>query len=102
MLKSVYEITQEESCMDGIGWQEQNELYEFVNNLDMISEDSYTWVTRIDDDYSWVSDKTRVAFGLHDSCTFDMEHRLLDYVHPHDKKEYIEGITKKQIGRAHV
>ena len=47
--------------MDGIGWQEQNELYEFVNNLDMISEDSYTWVTRIDDDYSWVSDKTRVA-----------------------------------------
>ena len=49
--------------MDGIGWQEQNELFEFVNNLDMISEDSYTWVTRIDDDYSWVSDKTRVAFG---------------------------------------
>ena len=87
--------TQGEIRMEGIGWQEQNELFEFVNNLDMISEDSYTWVTKIDDDYSWVSDKTRVAFGLHDSCTFDMEHRLLDYVHPHDKKEYIEGITKK-------
>ena len=42
MLKSVYDITQEESCMDGIGWQEQNELYEFVNNIDMISEDYYT------------------------------------------------------------
>ena len=65
-----------------------------IDSIDMLSDNSYTWVTSLADNKSWCTEKTRDLFRLTDQVISDFEHLLLEYVYPDDVQEYLEEIEK--------
>lgn len=69
-----------------------------IDSIDMLSDNSYTWITSLADNKSWCTEKTRDLFRLTDQVISDFEHLLLEYVYPDDVQEYLEEIENRLNG----
>lgn len=66
-----------------------------INSIDRLSNNSYLWVTSIAEHESWCSEKTKDLFQLPSQSIFNIEHHIIEYVHPDDRQEYREELESR-------
>lgn len=67
--------------------------------MDKIFNKSFVWVTDFREHQSWCSVSMMEHFGLPGQILPDLEHVLVQWVHPFDKVEYQEAMDKRLQGK---
>lgn len=69
-----------------------------IEILGCLSDNSYIWVTNLEEHQTWCTEKTRELFGLSAGLVSDFEHRIAKFVYSDDREEYLEGIDRRLQG----
>lgn len=78
--------------------KDAGKISSFIEVFDRLSDNSYIWVTNLKENETWCTEKTKALFGLSDQLFSDFEHMIVEWVHPRDVEEYLEGIDKRLHG----
>ena len=70
-----------------------------VESIDLLSDNSFIWVTNLKERISWCSERTREFLGLSEQIFPEFEQMIEEMVHPEDLDEYQEGIGKRLQGK---
>lgn len=71
---------------------------DIVEFVDKSSDATFLFMVNIKENVTWCSDKTKEFFGLSSQIFSDFEPILQEFVHPFDREEYAEEITKRMNG----
>ena len=75
-----------------------SKVADIVEFVDKSSDATFLFMVNIKENVTWCSDKTKEFFGLSSQIFSDFEPILQEFVHPFDREEYAEEITKRMNG----